>query len=1414
MSPANIIVDQRDWEQVAQERTTIRRLARHQSDENPVFPTTTESAKLKEGAYFLGHDDVIYRHFKDGDRLVMAPKNTPAFPENKVANTSDKRERYQRIMLLIRMRETVKSILHLQEEYSDEVVEGMDEAPWVKHQEDLKQLYESFTHNFGPLNKYEWRKAGELDDNGNRTEYKIRTNLKKFRKDPDAYLVAAIEDFDEETQEAKPGAIFTERVLRARSGQPALSNMKQALAYCLDERTVFDINFMQSLLPSMTADEIIDDLRKQKLIFLDSETQSYVTKEEFLSGDIAQKLNISEAEEEKALKRALPKILKPEDINLSLGMPWIPKELIQDFAENELGLTGVEIDYVPQSHTWFVSSQIFDYMTAEYDYGTSVVDAGELLERALNNREVAFRKRTDENGSPLDREKEKKLATDRKVKIEDRFQEWIWEDKARSSLVQQIYNENFNATVPRDFDGSHISFAGSSTTIDLQPHQRNGVARDINSPTTLLEWDVGAGKTFGSIAALMEGKRHNRFKKPMMVVQNHLLGEFSRDFMKLYPNANILVVEEDQLVDHGENVTSDEKVRKLVDKASQHDWDAIIITKSNFDRMHISPERKLRILINKIDDLEEIKEQASDQNRHWRIHDHLNNLIEGLKKEIVQYLKLEEGFEDEGSYDRQIKTAIHYLDTFISKDFSAAEWQDCLKAKKAENPASFEELGVDKLYVDEAHDYKNLTIKSRIPDVAKAGSTKADSFKEKLSYLREINPDNYLTMLTATPVLNSLMEFYVFQQYLQPDTLEKYGIDDPDAWISMFGELVEDIELAPETGYYRTVKRLAAYNNIPELMRFYRSCSDVMTREDIDLDLPELVNAEGEVTGKPQIIEIPENPSLTFFFKELLQRAIEVRGGNVSPAEDNILKIINEARLATLDPRLVGWEENKETDTKISVSANEIAKRYHANKERIYYTDETQTHEDPLPGSLQMVLCNQGIPKGDGTFSVYEELKNKLIDQGIPKENIAFIHEHDSDKKKEELFKKCRTGEISVLIGTTQKLGTGTNVQKRLIALHELDAPWRPGDVIQGRGRIERQKNQNPHIEILTYIQEGSFDIYNWQMLERKARFIAQAKIGASNRSFNEEDAFTAFCEGAKNTAANDGLLAEKALLLKELTPLEASRKSRQNERKRSKSRLKVVREEIKDLKDELKDLKAQENNAKALVQSEKPFTIDGHEFRRSIRAGKQLKKSLRKIRKILKDTLDNSTNSLYQGLIGSYFGIDMSVSAELEVAEKAADENGKVSRDYKYKFTITLDTPEPIEIPIPNEEIQESRLEKEFEKAARDHDALKQTFGSTAEIRSKRRELTSSFNKIIERIAKPFTSYAENLRTAKATLDELQQEEKKLVHIVDSKFEYEGRYQYLSRRRREIDKKLLERNTEANDNLHPDLALHDIEVG
>lgn len=1394
------IVDRKDWSKAAEERKRLREERLRQKTPSPanVLPTTpTSSTQLKEGAYFIGHADIIYRHFAEGDRLVIAPKSTSVDPENKKADNGSKKKKYLRLELLTKLRETRRNILALQKEYSDEMIKGLDEAPWAPEQRRLIELYDAFTKNFGALNKYKWQTTGQIDEDGNRVAFKIRTNFKEFKKDPDCYAVASIEEFDEDTQEAKLGSIAHERVVRARSGKPILKSteVEKALAYCLDEKSEIDLDFMAELLPGKNSGQIQNSLIKKGLAFIDPKKEQLVTKNEYLSGDIRQKNNdVADAIADgsplnleantNALSSAMPDTIPMEDINISLGMPWIPKEIIAEFAQSELGLSKIEVDYTGSTHSWFVSAHIKDYGAAKYEFGTDYTDSRNLLERALNGRAPVIRSSADSMGGESAKALELKLSADRMDHMKDRFKKWINEDEERARCLEEIYNRRFNAIVPRKHNGDHISFAGSNIAIELQKHQRNGVARGLHSPTTLLEWDVGAGKTYAAIADCMEGQRHNRFKKPMMVVQNHLLGEFSRDFYKLYPDANILVVENDQFIDHGESATSEEKVLKFVEKASQNDYDAIIITKSNFDRFDISPQRKAKKLFDQIKSLENEAKNVDT----WRVKDHLRNEADKVKKKAIQYLGIDQdcAFEEDLESNLVMHKAIIKLDELVELSFDDDKWQPYFKRISANNPAYFEDLGVDKVYVDEAHDYKNLTIKSRVADVNKSGSKRAESFKEKLDYLREANPQNYATLLTATPVLNALMEFFVFQQYLQPELLEENGISHPDAWISMFGETSEDIELAPETGYYRAVKRLSSYKNIPELMRFYQCASDVMTREELQQDLPDLVDENGKYLGSPQVVEVAESKQLNAYFKTLIERATMVRGGEVHPSDDNILKIINEARLATLDPRLVGLERDENIPTKIDVSAQEIAKRYHANKDKVYFTDEKQTDEDPLPGSLQMVLCNQGIPKGDGSFSIYEQLQDKLIADGVPAEKIAFIHDHDSDKKKEELFRKCRTGEISVLVGTTQKLGTGTNVQKRLIALHELDAPWRPGDIIQGRGRIERPKNQNPAVEILTYIQEGSFDIYNWQMLLRKAGFIAQAKMGASTRTFEEDDPFSMFCEMALNWAANNPLLAEKGEITQELKHLRFSRDAHKNEQKRSRQAFKQNDKEMKTLMKEYKTLKALQSAAIKEPEAEKPFNIDGQMFRRTIRSGKALKKAFRRMRQELRDGLnDNGQNEMHTS-IGSVYGVEITAKAAVAVSEKDGG-----AKDYKYTFSIVLDDDAKTEINIPVSDIQETKLEKDFEKAA-NHDDLKTLFGNTMAVREKRRELSMSFARVMGRVIKPFQDIQKDIDALDEKLTALHEDRTLYETIISNDFKLDDRYQTLMRRMRTIDKKLL----------------------
>jgi N12 class adenine-specific DNA methylase len=1204
MSPLSTIVHKKFWPDADRQKAQIRinssgtqgaalkdnfSAANNNINLNSPFP-------LKEGSYYINKDKAILRHSAHGDSIVLAPVGISVEDVSLRTDTAEKKEKYTQLSLLIQMRDTAQQILDMQENYADPPQDSDEPPIWHSAQQHLKTLYDSFTFQFGAINAYQWQKSSVLDDDGSRPLHKVQVNLRHFKRDPDAYLVAAIEDFDEDSQIAKPSAIFERRILRARASKHQAHSIKSALQTCQDHKIKLDIDYIQKLLPNMSRQDIENTLAAEDLAYFDPTQNDWVLAEEYLSGDIAAKLealqaytNDSDESDEsneskerydrnkKALKKALPDEITIDEIDLTLGAPWIPPEIITDFAQSELGLGHARIDYSPLTHRWFVNGTIQDFESAHYLYGTEILSSRKLLEFALNAKEPSFHARKDINGHELNRELEKKLATDRMQDIKERFREWLLDYPQHARSLQTLYNRKMNSTVPRSYSGSYLSLAGSNVAIDMQKHQKKGIARALNSPATLLEWDVGAGKTYASIAICVEGKRHGKFQKPLIVVQNHLLGQFARDFKTLYPRANILVVEDDQVLDSAASIGAEAKLRKLIDKGSQHDWDAIIITKSSFDRLGVSLGRKIETLMNKIQALDEERESF---NNNYSARARLEKESDKLKLQIAELLELDKTDEPiQPSKEKLISIVSGLLYSPIDSDV----WQDLIKVIEPDSSLCFEALGVDKLLIDEAHDYKNLAISSRLPEISHAGSAKANSFKEKLDYVREKNPHSFATFMTATPVLNALMEFYVFQTYLQPELLKEKGIEHPDAWISMFGEIAEDIELAPETGYYRVVSRLAAYKNIPELIQLYGTISDVVTRHDLSIkDLPEIIDANGKVTGKPQIISIPESPDLIPYFESLVTRAIQVREGLVSSSQDNILKIINEARLATLDPRLAGLTKTEGSIGKIETCAEEIAKRYYVHLNKTYTSEAASKHIEPHRGALQMVLCNQGIPKGDGSFSVYEELKENLVHQGIPADKIEFIHDHTSDSKKEELFRKCRNGEISVLIGTTQKLGTGTNIQKRLIALHELDAPWRPGDVIQGRGRIDRPKNQNQQIEILTYVQEGSFDIYNWQMLERKARFIAQAKLGAKQRTFRETDAFTAFCEDAKNEASNDPLLLEKGRTAQELGRLRFSKDALNNEKRKARKRLSTLKQEIEDINKQLERLEDKRRQAES----------------------------------------------------------------------------------------------------------------------------------------------------------------------------------------------------------------------------------------
>ena len=955
----------------------------------------------------------------------------------------------ERIKGMIELRDCVRKLIDLQ------LTDGSD-AEIRAQQAELGRLYDAFSAEYGIING--------------------KANGRAFEGDSSYYLLCSLEILDEDRKLKRKADIFSKRTIRRRKPVTQVDTASEALAVSIGERAKVDLPFMARL-TGKAEDEIVADL--QGVIFLDPLEQTWQTADEYLSGNVRAKLRVAQTAAEsdssfavnvEALQAAQPKNLDASEIDVRLGTTWVDKAYIQRFMIELLGIPYYEqrrihVNYAPQTAEWSIDgkSLLSENVNNHMKYGTRRAPALKILEDTLNLRDTrVYDVVQDENGREKRElnQKETTIAQQKQQAIKDAFHDWVWKDPTRRHELVTRYNELFNSTRPREYDGSHIVFDGMNPEITLREHQRTAIAHVLYGGNTLLAHQVGAGKTFEMVAAAMESKRLGLCQKSMFVVPNHLTEQWASEFLRLYPSANILVTTKKDF--------EKAKRKQFCARIATGDYDAVIIGHSQFEKIPISQERQERLLREQIDEIAAgIEEMERENGERFTI-----KRMEATRKSLEARLEK-------------------------------------LKAdEKKDDVVTFEELGVDRLFVDEAHAFKNgfLATKMRnVAGIATSESQKSTDMFLKCRYMDELTGGRGVIFATGTPVSNSMTELYTMQRYLQYGTLEKMGLIHFDAWASTFGETVTAIELAPEGTGYRARTRFAKFFNLPELMAMFKEVADIKTADQLHLPVP---NAHYETMAvKPSVYQEE-------MVEALSERASKGHSGAVDPKEDNMLRITSDGRKLGLDQRLMNPLLPDEPGSKVNACMENIL--------RIYKEGDAQK-------LTQLVFCDLSTPHGDGSFNVYDDIRDKLVASGIPKEEIQFIHDADTEIKKKELFAKVRSGQVRILFGSTQKLGAGTNVQDRLIALHDLDAPWRPGDLEQRAGRIVRQGNMNPDVHIYRYVTEKSFDSYLWQTIENKQRFISQIMSSKSPvRACDDVDETALSYAEIKALCAGDPRIREK----------------------------------------------------------------------------------------------------------------------------------------------------------------------------------------------------------------------------------------------------------------------------------------------
>ena len=1046
----------------------------------------------------------------------------------------------ERIKGLIGVRDCVRKLLDYQtEDYPDTEIKRV--------QADLNRLYDDFTKKFGYLTS--------------------RTNRSAFQEDSSSALMFALERLDDDGNVIGKADIFSKRTIRAQKPITHADTAVEALTVSVSERAKVDMAFMQELTgkdEQMLAEEL------RGIVFLnplyreeDTLSEKYLSADAYLSGNVRQKLAQAKAAAQKdaasfsvnveALEKVQPQELGPAEISVQLNSAWLPEDVVNQFMYELLDTplsvqSKVQATYNRHLGEWKISNRSYDAYSikAIRTYGTKRAHAYRIIEDILNSRDTRiFDTKRDIDGKEKSvlNAQETAIAQGKQDAIKQAFSSWIWKDQERRHRLCSLYNETFNSIRPREYNGQHIRYHGMNPEIQMRPHQNDAVAHMLYGNNTLLAHVVGAGKTFEMIAGAMESKYLGLCQKSIFVVPNHLTEQWASDFLLLYPNANILVTRKADF--------QKENRRRFCSKIATGEYDAIIIGQSQFEKIPMSAERQEAMICRQIDDLEQGIESAKRENgEHFSV-----KAMERSKRALVDRLKR------------------------------------LTEQSRKDDVVTFEQLGVDKMFVDEAHYYKNLFLVTKMRNVAGIAQSEAQKSSDmfmKCQYLAEITNEKGVVFATGTPISNSMVELYTMQRYLQYNRLRELDLERFDEWASVYGEQTTEMELAPEGTGYRFKTRFAKFNNLPELMSNFKEVADIKTADMLNLPVPK-ANYHNVVV-KPSDFQQQ-------YIESLAERAEAIHKRLVEPNEDNMLKVTNEGRKLALDERLIDADSLSMAQSKADICADNVFR---------IWTETADTR------AAQLVFCDLSTPNGSGEFNVYDALKQLLVDRGIPEDEVAYIHNAKSEMQKKNLFAQVRSGTVRVLIGSTQKMGAGTNVQERLIALHHLDCPWRPSDLEQREGRIIRQGNSNAEVEIYRYVTEATFDSYMWQLVEKKQKFIAQIMTSKSPMRSAEDVDETSLSYGeVKALASGNPAIMEKCALDAEVSRLNLQKANFLNDRYEMEDKItQYYPVEIAETKERIAKLSIDAQLAQAHPNPQdgfSPLTVDGAVFTERVPAGERL---------------------------------------------------------------------------------------------------------------------------------------------------------------------------------------------------------------